>query len=70
MHLLAGYAHAVLPAANDCNIILDANLADTGGEVGSWIELTKITSDQWMVSGCVYSDDADSDGTALFTDSD
>jgi len=66
----AGYAFAVLPAANDCNIILDANLNDTGGEVGSWIELTKITSDQWMVSGCVYSDDADSDGSALFTDSD
>ena len=66
----AGYAHAVLPAANDCNIVLDANLADTGGEVGSWIELVKIAADQWMVSGCVYSDDADSTGTALFTDSD
>ena len=66
----AGFAHAVLPAANDCNIVLDANLADTGGEVGSWIELVKIAADQWMVSGCVYSDDADSDGTALFTDSD
>ena len=63
----AGYAFVAKPAANDCNIILDADLADTGGEVGSWIELVKIASDQWMVSGCVYSDDADSDGTALFT---
>ena len=25
----AGFAHALLPAANDCNIVLDANLADT-----------------------------------------
>jgi len=66
----AGYGHAVVPAANDCNIILDGNLADTGGEKGSWIEVMKITADEWMVSGCIYSDDADTDGTALFTDTD
>ena len=66
----AGFAHAVLPAADDNKIVLDANLADTGGEVGSWIELVKIASNQWMVSGCIYSDDADSDGTALFLDVD
>ena len=66
----AGFGHAVLPAADDNKIVLDADLADTGGEVGSWIELTKLASNQWMVSGCVYSDDADTDGTALFLDVD
>ena len=66
----AGYGHAVVPASDDCNIILDGNLADTGGEKGSWIEVLKVTADEWMVSGCVYSDDADTDGTALFTDTD
>ena len=66
----AGYGFAVVPAANDCNIILDGNLADTGGEKGSWVDVTKITADEWMVQGCVYSDDADTDGTALFTDTD
>ena len=52
------------------NIILDGNLADTGGEKGSWIEVVKNAGDEWMVMGCVYSDDADTDGTALFTDTD
>ena len=66
----AGYGHAVVPASDDCNIILDGNLADTGGEKGSWVEVLKVTADEWMVSGCVYSDDADTDGTALFTDTD
>tara|TARA_R110002051_G_scaffold217169_2_gene281231 strand:- start:4 stop:501 length:498 start_codon:yes stop_codon:yes gene_type:complete len=66
----AGFGHAVVPAADDCNIILDGNLADTGGEKGSWVEVMKITADEWMVSGCIYSDDADTDGTALFTDTD
>ena len=66
----AGFGHAVVPAANDCNIILDGNLADTGGEKGSWIDVTKIAPDEWMVQGCFYSDDADTDGTALFTDTD
>tara|TARA_R100001015_G_C4634928_1_gene202720 strand:+ start:6599 stop:7093 length:495 start_codon:yes stop_codon:yes gene_type:complete len=65
----AGFGHAVLAAANDYEIVLDGNLADTGGEKGSWIEVVKITADEWMVSGCVYSDDADTDGTALFTNS-
>ena len=65
----AGFGHAVVPAANDYEIVLDGNLADTGGEKGSWIEVMKITADEWMVSGCVYSDDADTDGSALFTNS-
>ena len=65
----AGFGHAVLCAANDYEIVLDANLADSAGEVGSWITITKLASNEWMVDGCVYSDDADSDGTALFTNS-
>ena len=65
----AGFGHAVLCAANDYEIVLDADLADSAGEVGSWVQITKLTSNEWMVEGCVYSDDADSDGTALFTNS-
>ena len=65
----AGYGHAVVPSANDYEIVLDGNLADTGGERGSWIEVFKISSNEWMVSGNVYTDDADSTGTALFTNS-
>ena len=66
----AGYANVIIPAADDCNIVLDANLADCGGLKGSWVELVKIASNEWMVSGCVYSADADTTGAALFTDSD
>jgi len=57
----------IAPSANDCAITLDSNLADTGGEKGSYVELIKLSDDQWMVSGCVYSDDTDSDGSAVFT---
>ena len=66
----AGDCNFIAPAADDCNIVLDANADNTGCEKGSWVELTKLSADQWMVAGFVYSDDADSDGTALFTDSD
>lgn len=65
-----GYAYTILAAADDCNIVLDSNLADAGGGLGSWIELVKITDNQWMVTGVVHSGDADTDGSALFTDSD
>ena len=65
----AGIGHAVLPAANDYEIVLDGNLADTGGEKGSWVSVLKIASNEWMIQGCVYSDDADTTGTALFTNS-
>lgn len=66
----AGYANVVIPGGDDCNILLDANLADGAGLKGSWVELVKIASDEWMVSGCVYTSDADSTGAGLFTDSD
>ena len=65
----AGFGHAVVAAANDNTIIFDANLDDTGGLVGSWVEITKLASNEWMIQGCVYSDDADTTGTALFTNS-
>ena len=62
----AGDCNFIAAAANDARIVLDANADNTGGEKGSHIELIKISSNEWMVSGCVYSDDADSDGTAIF----
>ena len=63
-------SNLVIPASDDCKIVLDANLDNTGGEKGSWLEIMKISSNEWMVKGIVYSDDADSDGTALFVDVD
>ena len=62
----AGDVNSIAPAANDYQIFLDANLADTGGEVGSYVDIIKLAADQWMVTGHVYSDDTDSDGSALF----
>tara|TARA_R100001443_G_scaffold112066_1_gene125338 strand:+ start:81 stop:578 length:498 start_codon:yes stop_codon:yes gene_type:complete len=63
-------SNLVIPAADDCKIVLDANLDNTGGEKGSYLDVIKISSDEWMVKGIVYTDDADSDGTALFVDVD
>tara|TARA_A100000164_G_C21883915_1_gene761710 strand:+ start:906 stop:1382 length:477 start_codon:yes stop_codon:yes gene_type:complete len=57
----------IAPSANDSAISLDANLNDAGGEKGSYVELMKLSDNEWMVSGCVYSDDTDSDGSAVFT---
>jgi|TARA_R100000030_G_C3203128_1_gene111434 hypothetical protein len=58
----------IVPAANDCEIVIDHNAANTGGGKGSYIDVIKLASDEWMVSGIIYTDDADSNGTALFTD--
>ena len=57
----------VVPAANDCEIDIDHNAANTGGGKGSYIDIIKLASDEWMVSGVIYTDDADADGTTLFT---
>ena len=60
----------IVPAGDDCNIVIDHNAANTGGGKGSYIDVIKLASDEWMVSGIIYTDDAEADGTALFTDTD
>jgi len=60
----------IVPAADDCNIIIDHNAANTGGGKGSYINIIKLASNEWMIDGIIYTDDADADGTTLFTDTD
>ena len=62
----AGDTNAIAAAANDYQIFLDANLADTGGEVGSYVDIVKLAANEWHVSGIIYSDDTNSDGSAIF----
>ena len=64
----AADSNYIAPAANDAKIVLDANLADTGGNKGSYVDIIKLATNEWMVSGIVYSSDADSTGAALFID--
>ena len=50
---------------------LEANLDDTGGEVGTAIQCQLINYSSsaysnWLVEGVVITDDTDGDGTALF----
>lgn len=56
----------VAPGANDAVIHLDGNLANSGGEVGTTIKCTAVSATNWYVEGVVVTDDADSNGTALF----
>ena len=56
----------VAPGANDAVIHLDGNLANSGGEVGTPIKCTAVSATNWYVEGVVVTDDADSNGTALF----
>ena len=66
----AGFGHAVVAAANDNTIIFDANLDDTGGLVGSWVEITKLASNEWMIDGATYASDTDSSGAGTLTNAD
>lgn len=58
----------VVPADNDCLITLDANAANGGGNVGTWIECVKISDDAWLLDGVVISADADGTGAGIFSD--
>ena len=60
----------IAPAADDCNIVLDGNGTNTAGSKGSYINVIKLTADEWNVDGIILTDDVDSDGTGLFTDTD
>lgn len=58
----------LVPADNDCRITLDSNVADGGGNVGTWIECVKISDDAWLLDGVVISADADGTGAGIFSD--
>ena len=58
----------LVPAANDCRITLDANLDDSGGNVGTWIECVKISNDAWLLDGVIITADEDGTGAAVFSD--
>ena len=63
----AANGRADLAAADDSQIALDGNLADSGGEIGTSICCTAISTTEWFVSGVVMTDDANSTGAAVFT---
>ena len=66
----AGFGHSIVAAADDCIISMDGNLADGGGLVGSWVEIFKLANNEWMISGVIYSADADGTGAANIVDAD
>ncbi len=61
---------SVVPGADDNTITLDGNLANGGGELGTVITCTAVSATQWLVDGIVVTDDANSTGAAIFTDTD
>tara|TARA_R100000808_G_C2035475_1_gene77393 strand:- start:6 stop:515 length:510 start_codon:yes stop_codon:yes gene_type:complete len=66
-HTAAALNTVIQCAGNDSSIVLDDNVADTGGGPGTWIELICVSATQWFVNGVVEGDsDADGDGTAIF----
>ena len=60
----------IAPAADDCNIVLDGNGTNTAGSKGSYVNVIKLTANEWNVDGIILTDDTTSDGTGLFTDTD
>jgi len=60
----------IVPGADDNKITLDSNLADGGGEVGTWIECVRISDSQWLVEGLVVTDDDNGTGAEVFSDVD
>ena len=67
----AGFGHSIVCAAEDNTITLDANDASNGGGlVGSWVKVTKLASNEWMISGQLFVSDADGTGAASITNAD
>ena len=66
-HTAAALNTVIQCAANDSQIQLDDNVADTGCGPGTWVEVTCVSNTQWFVNGVIEGDsDADGDGTAVF----
>ena len=61
----------VAAGASISRIVIDANLDDTGGEQGTNLRITGLNptaqgGGRWYVEGTIVTDDADSDGSAIF----
>ncbi len=71
----SGAVSSVITAADVNQINLTGALADSGGEVGSFVRCIAVSfssagHSQWQVDGTVGTDDNDNAGTALFIDRD
>ena len=67
----AGFGHSIVAAGNDNTITLDADDAsNAGGLVGSWVKVTKLANNDWMISGQLFVSDADGTGAASITNAD
>ncbi len=72
-----GLATSVIAGSTDTQLTFDDNLANGMGGVGSTVTLTAVLTGNtgagggsklvWMVEGCVFAADPNSDGTAIFT---
>ena len=63
-NVFQGYAAT---ANNDSQIDLDTNLDDNQAKAGSFINVIKVATNRFMVSGHVASADADGTGAAIFS---
>jgi len=62
-NVFQGYATT---AGDDSQIVLDTNLDDNQAKAGSFINVIKVATNRFMVSGHVASADADGTGAAIF----
>lgn len=60
----------IIPGADDNKITLDANLDNSGGEIGTWIECVRVSSTQWLLEGLIVTDDDNGTGAAVLSDVD
>jgi len=58
------------PGADDNKITLDANLANSGGKIGTWIECVRVSASQWLIEGLIVTDDDNGTGAAVLSDVD
>jgi hypothetical protein len=66
-NVFQGYAAT---AADDNQIVLDTNLDHNQAKAGSFVNVIKVATNRFMVSGHVASADADGTGAAIFGDVD
>ena len=57
----------IAAAADDSQIALDTDLANNGAKQGSFVDITYVETNRFLVSGHVHSGDADGTGGAIFS---
>ena len=55
-----------VPANNNQCIVLDANAGNGGGEGGTTVKLTAISTTQWYCEAIIFTDDTNSSGAGIF----